>query len=246
MTEDQRRHAIQQRLLRRPSWAGSAAPIATGFEQLDAALGGGLPRGRIVELSGPPSCGKTTLALQTVSRLQRGGLIAAWIDADRAFDPAYAAALGVSLEGLALAQPESAEQAMEIAAQLAASAAVDLVVIDSVAALPPQLELLAPVGESGPGVQARALASGLRKLAAQAARAGSSALLLNQTRGRADFGDVETTAGGPALKMYASARIALFPADAGVRFRVVKNKVTCAFRTGEIKRSTEHGFAQSP
>jgi recombination protein RecA len=247
MTEEERRRAIQMRLGRLPDAPGPQPPIPSGLGPLDSALGGGFPRGRIVELFGPPACGKTTLALQTVARVQSGGLTAAWIDADCSFDPLYAAALGVALDRLPVARPESAEEAMEIARQLAASAAVDLLVVDSAAALVPRLELLAPIGESGPGLQARVLASGLRKLAAETAKAGATALFLNQTRGRPEAGEeeaAETTAAGPALKLHAAVRVALIPGPAPrMRFRILKNKVAGAFGEGEIVWSAGRGFS---
>ena len=246
MTERDRQRAIRLKLGRAPADPSPAIP--TGFAALDAALGGGFPRGRILELFGPPSCGKTTLALQAVAYLQAHGLAAAWIDADHAFDPAYAAALGVSLERMVVAQPASAEEALEIAGRLAASSAVDLLVVDSAAALVPRLELETALGESGPGLQGRVLASGLRRLAAGIARAGAAAVFLNQTRGRGETpGEEETTAGGPALKLYATARVALRPqAGARVRFRILKNKAAAAFAEGELAWRDARGFAESP
>ncbi|MGD0497148.1 MAG: hypothetical protein ABSC23_01805 [Bryobacteraceae bacterium] len=247
MTEEERRRAIHSRLGRFRDGPGPRSPIPSGLGPLDAALGGGFPRGRIVELFGPPASGKTTLALQAVAHMQRGGLTAAWIDADCAFDSAYAAALGVALGRLPVARPDSAEEAMEIARQLAASATVDFLVVDSAAALVPRLELLSPIGESGPGLQARVLASGLRKLAAAADKAGATALFLNQTRGRPEAGEEETTAGGPALKLYAAVRVALIPElKPRVRFRILKNRVAGAFGEGELKWSAHFGFAQCP
>lgn len=225
------------------------APIATGFARLDAALGvGGLPRGRIVELFGPASSGKTTLALQAVAHLQNSGGTAAWIDAEHVFDPAYAVKLKVAIERLPVAQPESAEQALGIAHQLASSGAVDLVVIDSAAALVPRLELEAGMGDSSPGLHGRVLASGLRGLSLVAARTGTTVVFLNQTRARleASGGEAETTAGGPALKMHAAVRIALYPEGGRVRFRTLKNKVAAAFGEGELEWQAGAGFAATP
>ncbi len=246
MTERDRQRAIRLKLGRTRTDPPPAIP--TGFAALDAALGGGFPRGRILELFGPPACGKTTLALRATAHLQATGLAAGWIDADHAFDPAYAAALGVSLERLAVAQPASAEEALEMARRLAASRAVDLLVIDSAAALVPRLELETGIGESGPGLQGRVLASGIRRLAAEIARAGAAAVFLNQTRARgAMLGEEETTAGGPPLKLYAAARIALRPGPgARVRFRILKNKAAAAFAEGEIAWTDAMGFAESP
>jgi len=248
MTEQDRQRAIRLRLCRTQGapgrLAGSVMP--TGFAALDAALGGGLPCGRILELFGPPSSGKTTLALQAAAHLQANGLTVGWIDADHTFDPGYAGALGVSVERLVALQPAYAEEALEMARRLAASAAVDLLAIDSAAALVPRLELETGIGESGLGLQARVLASGLRRLAAEAARAGAAALFLNQMRGRLEAGEEETTAGGPALKLYAAARIALAPAaGARVRFRILKNKAAAPFAWGELKWTGAKGFAES-
>src|SRR5664279_2723343 len=163
MTEQERQRAIRLRLAR--SEERQTAALPTGFAVLDSALGGGLPRGSIVELFGPSSSGKTTLALQIVAHAQTNGAIAAWIDAEHVFDATYAFGLGVRVEEMPMAQPESAEQAMEIASRLIASGAVDLVILDSAAALVPELELQSAMGESGAGLQSRVLASGLRRLA---------------------------------------------------------------------------------
>jgi recombination protein RecA len=247
MTEEERRRAIQLRLTRTLVEPHLSLAIPSGLAQLDAALGGGFPRGRIVEIFGPPSSGKTALALQAVAHAQQCGWGAAWIDADHTFDAAFAAAQGVQLEKLAVAEPDSAEQAMEMARRLTASSAIDVLVIDSAAALTPFVELAAPMGESGAGLQARALASGFRKLAAEAARMGVAALALNQTRGRAETGDEETTAGGPPLRLHAAVRIALAPAARDrVRFRVLKNKASRPFGEGELRLSAAGGLTESP
>ena len=223
--------------------------LSTGFAALDGALGmGGGPRGCLVELFGP-SCGKTTLALQVVAHLQKKGSTAAWIDSDHAFDAQYAVKLGVEIERLPVVEPESAEEALEIARRLAISGAVDLLVVDSAAALVPSLELETGIGTSGPGLHSRVLASGLRRLAMAVTRSGASVLFLNQTRGRPEpsGGEAETSAGGPPLKLYAAVRIALGPAgERRVRFRVLKNKVAAAFAEGELKWKPGWGFAESP
>jgi recombination protein RecA len=255
MNEQDRQRAIRLKLAQMesaPRRRGGHAPgpaLSTGFAALDAALGmGGLPRGCLVELFGP-SCGKTTLALQVAAHLQQNGSTAAWIDSDHAFDPAYAVKLGVAIERLPVIQPESAEEALEIACRLALSGAVDLLVIDSAAALVPSLELETGIGDSGPGLQSRVLASGLRKMAMVVARTGSAVLFLNQTRGRPRPSGREsvTSAGGPPLKLYAAVRIAMGPAGAQqVRFRVMKNKLATAFAEGELKWKPGLGFAESP
>jgi len=226
--------------------AGAAA-LPTGFAQLDRALGGGgLPRGRIIEIFGPPSCGKTALALQIVVHVQRAGGAAAWIDAEHAFSPAFAAQLGTDVSRLPVATPDSAEQACEIARRLVASGALDLVVIDSAAALVPELEAAAMIGSSG--LQSRVLGSELRKLATAAARSGASVLFLNQTRIQPDraAGELEISAGGPGLKLHAAARIALAATGRTVRFRIVKNSLGAAFATGNLQWLEGAGFAERP
>ena len=249
MTEQDRQRAIRLRLARMGE-PRAASVIATGFAALDAAFGtGGFPRGRVVELFGASSTGKTTLALQVIAHAQRGGLTAVWIDAEHAFDAAYAAMLGVALDRLPVAKPESAEQALEIVRQLAASQAVDLLVVDSAAALIPRLELETGLGESGQGLQSRVLVSGLRRLAGIVARAGTVVVFLNQLRSRpqASRGESETAAGGPALKLYASVRISLdAPAAGRVRFRVLKNKAAAAFGEGDLHYQSGLGFVKSP
>ncbi|HLK63756.1 MAG TPA: ATPase domain-containing protein [Bryobacteraceae bacterium] len=245
--EEHRQRAIRKRLANMQTTPLAAFP--TGFARLDAALGGGIPRGRIIELYGPASSGKTTLALQILATLQQTGLSAAWIDAEHTFDPAYAASLGVVIERLPVAQPDSAEQALEIARRLAASGAVDLLAIDSAAALVPSLELATALGTSAPGLHGRVMASGLRSLAMTLARVSVSALFLNHARGRmeASADEGETSAGGPALKLYAAVRIALRPAPRNrVNFRVLKNKASAAFGEGEFVWKSGVGFAETP
>lgn len=228
--------------------SGSRAPLPTGFARLDAALGGGgLPAGSIVEIFGP-SCGKTTLALGIVAHVQNSGSTAGWIDADRTFDPGYAVALGVAIERLPLIQPGSAEDGLDIACRLVRSGGLDLLVVDSAAALVPVVELQAAIGGSGPGLQGRVLASGLRKLAA-AVKTGATVLVLNQARTRLEPSpaEPETSAGGPALKLYAAVRIALSPAGAArVRFRILKNKAGGGSPEGELEWRKGEGFVNSP
>jgi recombination protein RecA len=248
VTEEERQRAIRTKLARmndRPTGV-----LATGFATLDSALGvGGLLHGTLAEISGPSSSGKTTLALQIVAHAQRSGLTAAWLNADHTFDPTYAATLGVTIEGMPLAEPETAEQALEIARQLAASSAVDLLVVDSAAALVPRLELEPGIGGGTHGLQARVLASGLRQLVRTMAGSGTVALFLNQIRSRPDRtgADFQTTAGGPSLRLYAATRIALEPGAAGrIRFRILKNKAAAAFTRGELRLRKGAGFAPTP
>jgi recombination protein RecA len=245
--EEERQRGIRLKLARMETPAGASIP--TGFAALDSAVGvGGLPRGGIVELFGPSSSGKTTLALEIIAHLQKMGDTAAWIDADHTFDATYADTLGVAIEGLPLAQPDSAEEALEIARQLAASNAVDLLVIDSAAALVPSVELETGIGDGGQGLHSRVLASGLRKLARVVSKTGTAVLVLNQTRTRpeADGGESETSAGGPPLKLYAAVRIALSRADARrVSFRILKNKVAAPFTEGELEWRQGSGVAES-
>jgi recombination protein RecA len=220
---------IRQKLARME--AARRVFVSTGFASLDAAAGG-LPRGRMVEISGASGSGKTTVALHTVARLQQDGGAAAWIDAEHAFDPRYAARLGVVVERMPVAQPETAEQALEMVRQLVLSAAVDLLVVDSAAALTPEIELQTGIGKSGAGAQSRVMASGLRKLSMALRGSGATVLFLNQTRAHEG---AETPAGGPPLKLFAALRISLrVGADGTTRFRVLKNKGAQAFAEGEL------------
>jgi recombination protein RecA len=247
MKESERREAIRRRLALSADRVSTEPPIASGLRPLDEALGGGYPRCGIVEIYGPPSSGKTTIALRSVANAQRAGLTVAWIDADRTFDAAYAASLGVLLEKLTVTLPNSAEAAMEMARELAESAVVDLLVIDSVAALAPMAELAAPMGECSQGLQGSVLASGLRRLAAAATRGGTTALALNQTRGRPSREDDEVSAGGPPLRLRAGVRISLTPGDgARVRFRLLKNRSARAFSQGVLSLLTEGGCVKGP
>ena len=229
MGEDLRQRTIRTKLAGMAASREDGLPTGLAF--------GPLPRRRITELFGPSGCGKTSLALSLVAHWQRAGGSAAWIDADRTFDPVYASALGVAVEMLPIAQPETAERAFSILHQLALSGAVDLLVVDSAAALVPALELATALGGSSPGLQNRVLGSGLRKLATALARAGAAALFLNQTRMRAEE---ESSAAGPALKLHAALRIALEhgPAPGCARFRVLKNKALGAFQEGEVRWKT--------
>jgi recombination protein RecA len=221
--------------------------IPTGALSLDAALGiGGLPRGRVVEIYGPESSGKTTLALHVVSEAQRLGGIAAFIDAEHALDPTYARRLGVNTDELLISQPDTGEQALEIAETLVRSNAVDVIVIDSVAALVPRAELDGDMGDSLPGLQARLMSQALRKLTAAISRSGAIVVFINQIREKIGvmFGSPETTTGGRALKFYASIRLDIRRQDAikngtesiGVRtkVKVVKNKLAPPFREAEF------------
>src|SRR3990170_3615413 len=184
--------------------------VSTGSLGLDIALGvGGLPRGRIVEIYGPESSGKTTLALHTVAEAQKKGGICAFVDAEHALDPVYARKLGVDLENLLISQPDTGEQALEICDTLVRSGAIDVLVVDSVAALTPKAELEGEMGDSLPGAQARLMSQALRKLTASISRSNTMVIFINQIRMKIGvmFGSPETTTGGNALKFYASVRL---------------------------------------
>lgn len=246
MQESHRQRIIREKLAR--SESAPPAALSTGFPRLDAVTGG-FPRGSIVELFGAPGCGKTTLALQVVAHAQQTGGSAVWIDAEHCFDAAYAARLGVAIDRLPVAQPNSAEEALEVVRRLAASAAVELLVIDSAAALVPQIELETGIGKTGAGVHSRVLASGLRRLNAAIRRTGSVVLFLNQARGPvAGGGEAETAAGGPPLKLFAAIRLAMrgHPARPSVVLRVLKNKAAGASRECELLWKSDTGFAESP
>jgi recombination protein RecA len=200
--------------------------VSTGSLGLDIALGiGGLPRGRVVEIYGPESSGKTTLTLQVISEMQKLGGTCAFIDAEHALDAQYAAKLGVSLQDLLISQPDTGEQALEICDALVRSGSVDLIVIDSVAALTPRAEIEGEMGDSLPGLQARLMSQALRKLTGSIQRTNTLVIFINQIRMKIGvmFGNPETTTGGNALKFYAS-----------VRVKVVKNKVAPPFKNAEF------------
>jgi recombination protein RecA len=221
--------------------------ISTGSLGLDIALGiGGLPRGRVVEIYGPESSGKTTLALHVVAEAQKGGGTCAFIDAEHALDPAYARKLGVDLEELLISQPDAGEQALEIADTLVRSGAIDVLVIDSVAALVPRAELEGEMGDSLPGLQARLMSQALRKLTASISKSRTMVIFINQIRIKIGvmFGNPETTSGGNALKFYSSVRLdirrigAIKDRDEVIgnqtRVKVVKNKVAPPFKVVEF------------
>ena len=221
--------------------------IPTGAIALDAALGvGGVPRGRIVEIFGPESSGKTTVALHIVAEAQKLGGIAAFIDAEHALDPAYAHNLGVNIDDLLISQPDTGEQALEIAEALVRSGAIDIIVIDSVAALVPKAEIEGEMGDSHVGLQARLMSQALRKLTGAISKSRSTAVFINQMREKVGvmFGSPETTPGGRALKFYASVRLDVRRIESlkqgtevvgnRTRVRVVKNKVAPPFKQAEF------------
>lgn len=221
--------------------------IPTGALALDMALGiGGLPRGRIVEVYGPESSGKTTLALHVVANAQRNGGVAAFIDAEHALDPVYARKLGVDTDSLIVSQPDNGEQALEIADMLIRSGALDVIVIDSVAALVPKAEIEGDMGDSHVGLQARLMSQALRKMTGALSQAGTTAIFINQLREKIGvfFGNPETTTGGKALKFYASVRMdirriqTLKAGDEAIgnrtKVKVVKNKMAPPFKSAEF------------
>ena len=227
-------------------WVG-VATIPTGSISLDAALGiGGFPRGRVVEIFGPESSGKTTVALHAIAQAQKGGGSAAFIDAEHALDPKYAKMLGVNTDELLVSQPDSGEQALEIAEVLVRSGAIDILVIDSVAALVPKAELEGEMGDSLPGLQARLMSQALRKLTAIVSKSNTCMVFINQIREKIGvmFGNPETTTGGRALKFYSSIRAdirriaSIKEGDQVVgnrtRVKIVKNKLAPPFREAEF------------
>lgn len=223
------------------------AVIPTGSIALDVALGiGGLPRGRVIEVYGPESSGKTTVALHAVAEAQRNGGIAAFIDAEHALDPDYAAKLGVDTDALLVSQPDTGEQALEIADMLIRSGALDIIVIDSVAALVPKAEIEGEMGDSHVGLQARLMSQALRKMTGALNNSGTTAIFINQLREKIGvmFGSPETTTGGKALKFYASVRLDVRRIETlkdgsdavgnRTRVKVVKNKVSPPFKQAEF------------
>jgi recombination protein RecA len=221
--------------------------ISSGAITLDLALGGGLPKGRVIEIYGPESSGKTTLALHAVAEVQKAGGVAAFVDAEHALDPTYSAALGVDIANLLVSQPDNGEAALEIVDQLVRSSAVDIVVIDSVAALVPRAEIEGEMGDNQVGLQARLMSKALRKVAGNIGKSGCTVIFLNQLRQKIGitYGSPEVTTGGNALKFYASVRLDIrriqtlkkgSEGEYGIRakVKVAKNKVAPPFRAAEF------------